>query len=376
MRLRLVLLFVACAGCSVDDSPDASGSALRPEEQVVVIQGDPFCADCEIRLQNVATLGNASDPSSVRGDAMVEGCNVGRLSNGNFVLSGSIGGGPLLVYGNHGAVIREIGRMGAGPGEFGSDTRLVVGRGDTISVVDESNGRIQTVTSSGQHVRSFRLRGRTGQFALLNNGDFVLHRKPTGRLDDETYLFYLFSPLGEELGRFGKTAREIPELDLWLVSPGRSEGFWTASLWKYEIHYWTQVDSLKLTVKREVEWFPPDGKWDEDMYVRTPPPPMLVHVREAEASRLWTFSVVPDERWQPDSGDRIMPRWSRATFDTMIEVLDLVEGRVIAQRRYDHWIGPICNSDLIYTVVETESGDTRVRVLKPVLDGEFSWSSR
>jgi hypothetical protein len=56
-------------------------------------------------------------------------------------------------------------------------------------------------------------------------------------------------------------------------------------------------------------------------------------------------------------------------FDMMIEVLDLRNSRVITNRRIDEWLGPVCGSNLMYTVFYTQEGDTRVRVLEPRLIG-------
>jgi hypothetical protein len=225
----------------------------------------------------------------------------------------------------------------------------------------------------GEFVRSFRLPGPTGRFALLSLGDFLIHRKPSGLPDERASLFYLMSPTGEELHRFGEPGREIVELDLWIVSPVKSGGFWTASMWEYEATYWAEVDSSRLTLRRIVEWFPSGGKFDPNMYIETPPPPQLHHVWEDDAQRLWIYAVVPDADWKPDAeGFQWNPRWIDRTFDTMIEVIDLRDGKLIAESRHERWLGPVCNSNLMYEVIETDMGDTRVGILEPTLSDEHS----
>ncbi len=368
--LRLVLLcsvaWLACSAGEVDLNETENGRLVGN----VTVTGEPQCPDCTIALEEVAVLGDSSDDASVREDAMVWGCMVGQLSTGEFVMSGAIGGGSLFVYGDGGGVRRTIGRQGAGPGEFGRRMRMVVGEGDTIHVVDDSHLRVQTFTSSGEYVRSFRIPGIPGRFALLAGGNFMLHRKLTGQGDDDGYLFYMVDPAGEVLARFGKPTRELIEKDQWLASPSNNGGFWTASMWKYEFIHRTLVDSIDLTVTRDVSWFPPDGKWDDEMYVTVPPPANLVHMWEDDLGRLWTYTAIPDEEWELASEQRQgMPEWATNTFDIMIEVIDLREGRLIAQHRHDRWVGPVCGSNLMYTVVRAESGDTRVHVFRPTLMG-------
>lgn len=339
------------------------------ESGAIVISGAPTCEECEITLEPIASLGGPSDPTSVRTDAMVEGCGVGRLAGGDFVVASLVGGGPLLVYAPDGSLRRTIGRNGAGPGEFGPDRRFTVGPGDTLTVIDETNARVEFITALGEHLRSFPLPGRTGQFSRLPDGSILLHRKPSGLPGpDAPPLFHRYDAQGVELGTFGLSTFEPAELDHWLVTAGHASGFWTGSLWRYEIYRRTAIDSPVLTVRRDVEWFPPDGAYRDDMHVRTPPPPNLIAVREDREGRLWTYSIVPDPDWKPGDIPRgLPPSWWRASFDTMIEVLDLEEGTAVAQLRYDDWIGAVCNSNVIYTVTEAESGDTRMNLFEPVM---------
>jgi hypothetical protein len=64
---------------------------------------------------------------------------------------------------------------------------------------------------------------------------------------------------------------------------------------------------------------------------------------------------------------RPSPEWFRSTFDMKIEVIDLASARLIASGDYESRLGMVCSSHLMYTVVETADGDTRIQVIEPVL---------
>ena len=289
---------------------------------------------------------------------------VGRLSTGEYVVSGIVGGGQINVYSAAGHRVRTIGRKGAGPGELGHTVRLVVGPGDTLTVLDESNLRVQTVTSAGDYVRSFPTPVRVRSFALLPGGDLLYYRSPTNAEDP---LFHLVGPNGAEVARFGKTSDVALDVEMWSVSPARPTGFWTASYWNYELQRWRAVDTLEQILSRRADWFPVNAPYPENPFRTALPPPALIHIWEDSIGRVWTYSLVPDPNWKPGGSLRPSPEWFRSTYDMVVEVIDVPRARLIASSRHDTKLGVICGSALLYTVVETPGGDTRVQVLEPVL---------
>ncbi len=329
-----------------------------------VIDDNAECPQCRIEFREVALLGDSLDDSSPRPDAAGRECMVGRLSTGEYVVSGIVGGGQINVYDAAGHRVRTIGRKGAGPGELGNSVRLMVGPGDTLIVLDESNLRLQTLTSSGDYVRSFPTPVRVRSIALLPGGNLLYYRSPT-RADDR--LFHLVSPNGTEVAQFGKTTGVPLDIEMWTVSPARPTGFWTSSYWNYELNRWRAVDTLAQALIRHADWFPVNAPYPDNPFRTALPPPALIHIGEDSSGRVWTYSLVPDPNWKPGGSLRPSPEWFRSTYDTVIEVIDPRQARLITSARHDTKLGVICGSALLYTVVETPSGDTRVQILEPVL---------
>lgn len=372
--LLLALATSACGQKPADNPPVETrhGAAFDPEAPRHVVPDAPSCPECAIELALEATLGGDGDPASVSPGAMSIPCAAGVLRSGEYVVSQLVGGGELAVYDAAGSFVRRIGRPGEGPGEFGRDLRLVVGRGDTVHVIDNGNQRI-TALVDGEPVGSFRTPSRVLGHALLDDGRFLVHDRASGRPGDDRSLFTLLAPDGEATKSFGEPHAGRTELgvDQWIVASGRGGGSWTASIWDYELYRWTGADSLDHTLLREPAWFPGDPELSaqtfERMHAEDPAPPIMIHAHEDDDGLLWTYALVPDADWRPAPPEQPTPAWTRRTFDTRIEVLDLASRRVVAATRHDHQLAPICGTGLVYTVIETPTGDTRLRILRPRL---------
>ncbi len=362
MRTSSLLWVVLCVGCTSGDSQPASESGTDYEAPFT--DDRVLCPGCEIRLQEVALLGHPEDPTSVGANAAGVDCSAGRLSTGEYVVSAVVGGGEIQVYDPEGKVVRLIGRKGEGPGELGTRVRLAVGPKDTLYVLDDGQARLSVFSASGEFVRSFLVPDQVRSFALLNNGDLLFSRTSSGL---EGMHFYLYGPQGEERGRFERVALDTREVDDRIVAPANPDGFWTASIWRHEFRRWGGAGSLEHTVTANVEWFPPDGRYVEGMPFSVPTAPVLSYLWDDGHGRIWAFSIVPDASWEPGIPLTPFYEWTRRTFDTIIEVIDLDRGLVVAAGRYDQMFGKVCGSPLLYTANEAEDGDTRLQILEPLL---------
>jgi hypothetical protein len=363
-RAALLLLVLLVFGCSPED-PRAS-SFLGQLTSVHIDNAYPVCRECRVELREVVLLGSPGDPASVSEEISGSLCMVGRLSTGEYAVGGIVGGGEIFVYDPKGRVVRTFGRAGEGPGEFSDQVSLVVGQGDTLYVLDGPQARLSVFTADGEFVRSFSVSSQIRSYALVDNGGLLFSRRS---LEPEGSPFFLTSPDGDDLRPFGRESSDPRSLNDYLVAPAHPGGFWTASVWSYGLHRWRGPDVVEQTVTREVDWFPPNGEYVEGMPFSVPAAPTLSHIWDDGNSRIWVYTVVADASWE--EGIPLDPRheWTRRTFDTVLEVLDLKERQVIVADRYDQLLGMVCGSPLVYTVVEADDGDTRLRIMEPNIVG-------
>jgi hypothetical protein len=356
----LLILMLLLSGCSgAGENPAGARDSAD-----IVIADDVSCPHCQIVLREVALLGSPSDPTSIRENAVGLGCAVGLQTSGEIVVSGVVGGGQLLRYGPDGTLLGVIGRAGRGPGEFGTQLRIWIGAGDTIHVQDDALLRFSVFAPNGEFVRSFRSPSGSRSFARLDGGDWIFFRTPAGKQDP---MFHRTSSTGTKVMEFGYSQMQEPDLDSHIVSPAVGGGMWLASVWSYRARRLDASGEPVAAWVRDAPWFPPEGQHSEAMYRTEPPPPFFNHLWEMDDGRLWSYTLVPDPRWEPGLGLRPSPEWYRRTFDTIIEIIDPAERAVVARTRYDGRIGHVCGSHLMYTVIETADGDTRTQVLEPIL---------
>jgi hypothetical protein len=338
----------------------------RSTPTVQAIDPTAACPTCRVELRRVALLEPGDRGLSPREDASGRECMVSRRPNGHYLLSGVVGGGVIAEFDSAGGYVRTLGRRGAGPGELGTLARVLVSPGDTIVVIDDSNVRVQILSPEGRFVRAFPLPSRFRSFAQLQAGDLVFYRTPA---DTGESVFLRVTTTGEERRRFGGTTGVPLQIETGIVSPARNGGAWTASLWKYELSRWSASDSLELTLVRTVEWFPPNAPYPDDAFVTRLPPPALAHIWEDDSGLLWAYTVRPDPRWTPGGSRKASPEWYERTFDTRIEVIDPRRARLIASGGHSGRLSMVCGSHLMYTVISTADGDTRVEILEPTLVG-------
>jgi hypothetical protein len=339
------------------------------------------CPGCTVAIDSVALLGADSDPSSISPTAA--SCTVGRLQSGEFVMGAPVGGGQIFVYAaGGGPVIRTIGRLGQGPQELGASLRLWVGPGDTIQVYDVRNGRFARALGSGEIVGSFIYPHLVQAFAVLGDGTLIVnHRGQIGETVDGSVLHVVGASGGIErsfdLPKPARTARlpsDLSDLDGWRITPRGARGFWTANIWHSRYTPWDAPGQPLPALARDVEWFPPDD-WSSHLESllqpggSTPAMATLYHIWDDGDGHLWTYVVVPDERWMEAAKVRAgTPEWRRLMYDTVIEVLDEATHEVLATTRHDLMLAPVCGSGLVSYVLETAAGDTRMLILEPHLE--------
>jgi len=140
--------------------------------------------------------------------------SVDRLSNGGFVVLNS-GTREIRVYDLTGHHIRDIGRVGEGPGEFTAPLWFHVMQGDSVLVFDARQQRLTVFDPSGEPARTVSVVplnvGYNPSVGLLDDGSFLVRTEisefrfppASGELRRDSLTYRRFTTTGEELAAFG-----------------------------------------------------------------------------------------------------------------------------------------------------------------------------
>jgi len=187
---RSILLIVgmaaltACGG-SGSDAPVAATTRDSAGVAILEYPGDAFdkAPMWELSPQPLAVIGG--DPDDTELDLSTS--QLGALLSDNRVVVVTFKPAQLLLFTADGSTHTQIGREGAGPGEYRLIARLEVLPDDTIAVYEAATRRELRYLPDGTEAGSI-------QFPF---GDLMLPAIPIGHLADGTYLFQTMNPLAE-----------------------------------------------------------------------------------------------------------------------------------------------------------------------------------
>lgn len=162
---------------------DSTGDTVR-----VAITGDPPAGRVRRLVEELRIAPAADDTSMFTAIYEVEVDRAGRMWVFDYPSK------QIFLFGADGALIRRVGRQGAGPGEFNSDNGMVALVDGGIAIWDASNARVSIFSATGDLVRSFPT---PAQFSTNE-----------GLLTDESGTLYLRHPVtppveGDFLGGLG-----------------------------------------------------------------------------------------------------------------------------------------------------------------------------
>lgn len=158
MRARHLLVFIAAASaaCASDTRAPESAAGLvtrfdTAHPDSIVARTDGEVPPARLR-RTVDELRIAPDAHDTTLFAEVTEFDVGRqgelyvFDNPNRV---------LLIFDSTGALVRRVGRQGAGPGEFNSNNGMVVLKDGRLALWDARNGRVSFFSAAGDFEQSW-----------------------------------------------------------------------------------------------------------------------------------------------------------------------------------------------------------------------------
>jgi hypothetical protein len=191
--------------------------------------------------------------------------------------------------------------------------------------------------------------------------------------------FRMFDPVLREVRSFGPTevGKSMPDrADLvYMIASDSRGGIWAAKASKElrVLHFTDKGESLPSLLP-PTRWFEPwqsDGRVRMTDPTRERPKPRVTGIWEDATGRLWLTGLVADHDWHR----RLIPRFlgsrerrllspdeSRTLFDSVIDVFDTTDGRLLAERFYDGVLA-VSQNGILWETLEHPSGVRSLRIV-------------
>ncbi len=363
-RRRAVLVAWLAIGTSA-----ATGTATA--QRLISIPTKPMCQTCTITLDSIAVLGANEDSVTLSRSS-----NVVRGSNGRFYVGPLYDAGKIAVYDDNGKFIHTAGRQGRGPGEVPTVDFLSIGPGDTIAVF--APGKVVIFTEQLRTTQDVTLNALARGGILVGSTTIIIHAY-TGHPSTPRHPLHVFSLNGQLQRSFGADAESTTTADLaagyrWLAQ-GQQGSLWVARPNQYQFELWDTAGVLLTRLTGAPPWF---EAWDSypqgAPYDSKPPPQVVALARGTVQNHLWILSYVPDESWSPhrQAGRErpVIPALQHDLFDSVLDVIDVASGELLASRRLDIGVDGFAGPGLLYVRDETPSGLIVVRLYRLALQHE------
>ena len=357
----------------------ALAAPLGAQDSVVVVPDAPVCAACSLDISAMVELGDREGPGIIGGPNMVgETARVARSHDGDYYVAAALGDGRLLRFSPDGVFQDGIGRAGEGPGEYVLPV-LLAGSADDLTILDVVPFRLTNIRGGEVTTTSLPVRGHT--WAVLADGRHIYsglshERKGAGQ---PLHLYDVAS--GRVTRSFGGEGVR--------VDPGPRRGrarlsvaaaadgnIWVARENRYRIDKWSPDGDHIKRIERDAPWFRPWEDWPgSDYEVR--PLPVIMGVGDWGNDLLMVVVKLADADWRPIQPTRILqghemlfPEEEEKIYDTVIEVLDIRSGTVLARTRVDAKVRGLVGQDGFHSFAEhSELGEPKIVVWSVALSG-------
>ena len=358
--IAAALLLVA-ASCDPAESAGPAGP-----EVVELTEAPDLCRDC-ISFETVAVLGGDYDGDNLlTGSAYVTRGLTGRT----YVHDFGAGAAEMFFYTSDGELEFTIRRQGEGPGEYKDPMPIVELPGGRVAVFDRWNVRLSILEADGTFIDSRRFPHRI--FGPIPVSDSVLLANASIRQPGHAgFRYHLVHLNGTILESFGTEASPLPEeaeVDfrrMVVIDEDRFLSTSTAGR-PYRLELWEER-SLRTVWTRETDWFPgevpPRRAGEVSPYVRG------IYL---DGPLLWTLVHRQDPEWIPSPpGSRVQQSHAalRSRFNTVVEVIDLTAGEVVASQEFDEVISELFRDGTAKHLAADELGVPLWEILLPRLRG-------
>jgi hypothetical protein len=318
-------------------------------------------------------------------------------------------GSPLLVFRSDGTFLTEAGRIGDGPGEFRSPSRLI-SVGDSV-VLFTGDGTVLVFGPDFRHVRSVTgMNARTlTAVAASDWPKSVILSANLRQPATAGFPLHLadFSGASVVIRRsFGSDGVRMPDDPAILRQGGASQDmkmerglaasggtvFALTRYTEYTLTQWDTVGRLLWEMPRQAAFFPRDPIWTSGSTSRQPSPRMVATWFD-DSRLLWTYGHVAKDNWQqihreyqaanppPPGGGRGATMGvplgqairESAVFQTLVEVVDVQARSLLATRTVPAYIVAVLPDGRFVSYREAADGTPYVDVYALTLERGFQW---
>jgi hypothetical protein len=337
------------------------------------VSGRPSCAQCRIAVTSRMALGSRSDAEILAGMARVVVGNEGRY----YAVSDLLAASGVFIYGPRGRFEEMLGQIGEGPGEFDRAWRIAATASGNVYVHD-LRGVLHIFGPDRRFKRLVRGPGlpvadpiAIGDtiVALITGGS-----RPRAVPDREVVLYDTRS--GTLIGGVGPSTELRPgsTRNVRAIAPAAESSLWLVQPGAQSIERWPLKGNHSLALTWSDDWARfVDGAPAESGA-------RLGRVWEDAAGRLlWVLSRFQDPEYedltaqlapgQPYPSGYYDPAEMDDRYDTIISVIDLTNGAVVAHQRLDEYGYQFLENGRLVLMREADDGYQSVEIATLELQG-------
>ena len=374
IRLLIAMLLVTAPVVAIPSSALSQDWTLSGDSRGrhLVRDAEDLCTTC-VRLEELAVLGDMVGDGFIQWSRVATRDSLGRYWIGQ--------GESLKVYDSAGRFLREVGRRGEGPREFGRVAFAHADSAGRVHVLDPRNTRESVFDATFALMEERRLPGRALSLfsAAALNGGYV-----TNIAAELTGLPFLHLIRGEEVVRsFGMSDATGPHdaFRSLRILAARSDGVIAAARRiAYTIEVWDSSGSRLVEFHHEVGLNEVEVRQVPYNLTDHPKPHEVMAVRFDNADRLWVLFRMMRDGWErhyeprqyPDGlvGIRQLPNSTLdSIYESRLDVIDLQSGMVVVRAQLPGLFEAFVGDGLLLEQRELPNAEIQLAVWRVTIDG-------
>ena len=340
-------------------------------QQTILVPDAPSCAEC-LELELVLSFGSVDD----EGALMTRNPVITRIPDDSWVVFESPVGGLTRIYDPDGTYRRSVDADGEGPGEYRGLSRLLPGCTDGFTLYDVTSARLSRVDSDFSFLSSAPFLSAL-RIEALSGGAFVVNALlPSSAA--QGHVVNVVDSVGNVLASFGGSGGPIDfrvfHARHRVIAVDEEDRIWTGYPEKFELQKFGRTGRPILRISRIAEWFTPHSNILPPKDINSDPPNPLLHDLTVDPGGIvWVVVWVADPDWREAVSPEFDPRtttFNDQVYDSVLEAIDPVSGRVLARVRTDHLlrkvhvVGSESRAPLFYRSIQQENGFIRADVFR------------